>query len=80
MHSREILHGAPSAVENFFEKRSPLAHPSVQAIARKTDLLTENAKVQLRDCPKRGLSNALKVNSDVMRRPKWVETSLLGDL
>jgi hypothetical protein len=28
----------------------------------------------------KGLSNAPKVDSDVMRRPKWVETSLLGDL
>src|SRR5215217_5721610 len=33
-----------------------------------------------RDCPKRGPSNAPKVDSDVMTRPKWVETSLLGAL
>jgi hypothetical protein len=33
-----------------------------------------------RDCPKRGLSNAPKVDSDAMRKPKWVEKSLLGDL
>jgi hypothetical protein len=28
----------------------------------------------------KGLSNAPKVDSDVMRRPKWVDKSLLGDL
>ena len=34
----------------------------------------------VRDCPKRGQSNAPKVDSDVMRRSKWYEKSLLGDL
>jgi hypothetical protein len=43
-------------------------------------LYPEFREFTFRDCPKRGLSNALKVNTDVMRRPKWVETSLLGDL
>jgi hypothetical protein len=33
-----------------------------------------------RDCPKKGLSNAPKVDWDAMRKSKWVEKSLLGDL
>jgi hypothetical protein len=33
-----------------------------------------------RDCPKRGTSNAPKVDWDAMRKSKWVEKSLLDDL
>ena len=33
-----------------------------------------------RDCPNRGLSNAPKVDSAAMRKPKQVEKSLLSDL
>jgi hypothetical protein len=33
-----------------------------------------------RDCPKRGLSNAPKVHSGTMRRPKSVKRAILGAL
>src|SRR5215213_1972019 len=38
------------------------------------------AEFLFRDCPKRGPRGASKADSDLMRRPKWVQKSLDGGL
>jgi hypothetical protein len=43
-------------------------------------LHTDFREFPFRDCPKRGTSNAPKVDWDAMRKSKWVEKSLLDDL
>jgi hypothetical protein len=51
--------------------RVPLSELSVKA---------KFAEFPFRDCPKRGPREASKADSDVMRRPKWVQKSLHGGL